>query len=143
MVGMTKLRLIATVATVVVSVSVVAGPPRSNHPILGAWHVTLVRRVHLAWRAGYMVPMAAIAIQAVKPWVYRHISWLLRRVTKKSLQGRRRDCTNQRAAGLQRTSDTGRRCGDPLCAVWQWEQRFYDMCRGLYEFMLRGCAPCG
>jgi hypothetical protein len=43
MIGITTVRLTATLAPALVSLSVVAEPPRADHPILGAWSVTTPR----------------------------------------------------------------------------------------------------
>lgn len=43
MIGLTTTRLTATLAAVLISLSVVAEPPRADHPILGSWSVTTPR----------------------------------------------------------------------------------------------------
>jgi hypothetical protein len=43
MIGITTTRLTGTLAAVLASLSVVAEPPRADHPILGPWRVTTPR----------------------------------------------------------------------------------------------------
>jgi hypothetical protein len=40
MIGTSNTRLAASLATILVSFSALAGPPRSDHPMLGAWDVS-------------------------------------------------------------------------------------------------------